>query len=170
MKRILFLLVLLCALPAFGQQANPNNVNVPISQMQNGDPAQAGDEVHIARCNHFGCDYSVTLGSIASLVVGGGYAHEQIVSSGTTATVSQVATSVLVNSATAGAKTITIPASTGSKQIITITDYLGNADPLTGGWAITAVPATGSITGLNQVYTAHGSITLYDSSIGWVSI
>ena len=162
MKKLLslFLFLALLSSNAFAQ----NSQNAPITQLQNGAPAQAGDQVHIARCNYAGCDYRVTLGSIAGLN-GGGYANEQIVASGTTATVAQVGTFVIVNSPAPGAKTITIPAPPGSKKVITIQDYAGTAY----GNSITAVPVSGGINGLNQVYTNFGSISLYDSSVGWIS-
>lgn len=96
---------------------------------------------------------------------GGGYTAEQVISSGTTATTVAAATNVLWNSATTGAKTNTIPTATGSKKIITITDVRGTA----GLYPITAAPVSGSVTnGQNQVYTNGGSLTLYDSSIGWI--
>jgi hypothetical protein len=101
---------------------------------------------------------------------GGGYQNEIKMTSGTSVNVPSVGTMVLINSAASGAKTVHIPAATGSKGIITIFDFAGTADPLTGGAVITAVPASGSITGNNQVYTNNGSITLEDSSLGWISI
>lgn len=99
----------------------------------------------------------------------GGYSYEQILSSGTTITVAHVGTNVLLNSAASGGKSVFIPTATGSKQVVTVTDVVGTAG--NAGQAATAVPASGSVVGNNQVYTNGGSITLYDSSslLQWVS-
>jgi hypothetical protein len=100
---------------------------------------------------------------------GGGYAFEQVVTSGLSATTTFPSTNVLFNDTTTGVKTDTIPAPAGTKQIITITDVLGNAGE--GVNYIQAVPVSGSIIGINQVYSDGGSITLYDSPgmSAWVS-
>jgi hypothetical protein len=98
---------------------------------------------------------------------GGTYAYEIDVPTGLTATVTKVGTLVLFNSASMGAKSVTIPTSTGSKGIITIKDYYGSA---TSQYPIVPVPVTGTIKDNSQVYTPYGSITLYDSSVGWVGI
>lgn len=191
MKRILLLLALLFACPAWAQ------TNVPITQMTSGAPTQASDAVHVARCNYFGCDFQVPLGgtstagqilwnnggliaglgigtnlSITSGVLnatggggGSGISSQQIVSSGSSAT-AICGQFVGFNSASGVAKTVTIPTPAGSLCIIVISDLFGDA--FTNN--ITPVPVSGTIFGSPSVYTAHGSITLLDTSAGWVSI
>lgn len=112
-------------------------------------------------------EFQTTTQAIAALGGSGGYLHEGILSSGTTATITDVGTNFLVNSVTSGAKTITIPTATGTKQVITITDTKGTADTDN----IQAVPASGSIVGNDTVYSNFGSITLYDSAtlLQWIS-
>jgi hypothetical protein len=201
MKTRYFLLALLLASPAFAQ-SNPNNTNIPITQMQNGNPTQATDAVHIARCNHKGCDYQVrmggnsspgqiiwnnggvvdglsignglnvtTSGGLPTLVASGGggggsgITSQQIVLAGASAT-AVCGEFVGFNSVSGGFKTLTIPASTGSLCIIVTADLFGDAatNP------ITPVPVSGSIFGSPQCYTSHCSITLLDTSAGWVPI
>ena len=72
---------------------------------------------------------------------------------------------ILWNSATSGAKTSTIPTSAGTNNRLTIIDVAQTAQTN----AITATPATGSITGNNQVYTLGGAQTWIDTSLGWVA-
>ncbi len=97
----------------------------------------------------------------------GGYEFEQILSVGTSATITQPGTMLLCNSATDGDKTVIIPQAAGTKKIITIADVLGNAELFN----IRAVPSLGSISGNDTVYTNKGSIDLYDSStLGLISI
>src|ERR1700722_5190331 len=103
-------------------------------------------------------------------ITGGGYSHELTLSTGLSINVPNVGTMVNLNSATAGAKSATIPASTGSKQIITFFDFIGTCDPDQGGNPLTVTPVTGSITGNDQLYTKNGRVTFYDSALGWTSI
>jgi hypothetical protein len=111
-------------------------------------------------------------GGVISVIGGGGgviYQNEQLVSSGLTATTTNAGTNVFWNSAATGIKTDTIPAATGSKKLITITDVAGTAG--NAGNYIAAVPVSGNIIGNSLVYTSSGSITLYDSQtlMAWVS-
>jgi hypothetical protein len=97
------------------------------------------------------------------------YTQVRIVSTGTTdaGPTSMAAGNCLVlwNSATAGAKTSTIPTAAGTNNILTIIDYAQTAQTN----AITATPATGAITGNNQVYTKAGAQNWIDTSLGWVA-
>ena len=113
-------------------------------------------------------------GGVISVIGGGGgggaiYQNEQVVSSGLTTTTTSASTNVFWNSTATGIKTDTIPAATGSKKLLTITDVAGTAG--NAGNYITAVPASGNIIGNALVYTSSGSITLYDSQtlMAWVS-
>ena len=100
------------------------------------------------------------------------YPTQRTVASGTTdAGPASMANNCLVlwNSATGGAKTQTIPTSTGTGNKVTIVDVAGTA----GAGNITTTPATGSINGAGTystglIYTNFSSITLVDSSAGWV--
>lgn len=117
----------------------------------------------------YGSSQLTTSRSIADLAsgAGSGIITQTIISSGTSHTVLSLNTFIGWNSATGNAKTVQIPPSSGSLGIIIINDLYGSAYT----YAVTAVPASGpSIIGPNSVYTAYGSITLLDSSIGWVSI
>lgn len=97
---------------------------------------------------------------------GGGPTSTLVVNSGTTSAEAMLSQIVIFNSATVGNKTVPIPSSTGSNQFIWIFDFEGNA----GTYPITAVPESGSITGVNEVYTNNGSIILLDTSVGWISV
>jgi hypothetical protein len=97
------------------------------------------------------------------------YAQVRTVASGTTDAGPTSMTSgnclVLWNSATAGAKTSTMPTAAGTNNRFTIIDVAQTAQTN----AITATPATGSITGNNQVYTKAGVQSWVDTSLGWVA-
>lgn len=112
-------------------------------------------------------NFTAPLSALGAFIGGGGYIFEEDVNSGTTNMTTQGSTIVLWNSASTAVKTNYIPVSSGSMQLITICDIAGTAY----AYPITAVPLTGSIiNGQNQVYTNLGSITLLDSSQGWVGI
>ena len=72
---------------------------------------------------------------------------------------------VLWNSATVGAKTQTSPTSAGTNNRFTIIDVAQTA----GTNNITFTPSTGSVTGLNKVYTNGGAQTWVDTSLGWIA-
>lgn len=97
------------------------------------------------------------------------YPQVRVVATGTTdaGPTSMAAGSCLVlwNSATAGAKTSTMPTSTGTNNRFTIVDVAQTAQTN----PITATPATGSIIGNNEVYTKGGTQTWDDTSLGWVA-
>jgi hypothetical protein len=97
------------------------------------------------------------------------YPQVRIVSSGTTdaGPTSMAAGNCLIlwNSATAGAKTSTIPTAAGSNNRLTIIDFAQTAQTN----AITATPATGAITGNTKVATKGGAQTWVDTSLGWVA-
>ena len=97
------------------------------------------------------------------------YPQVRIVASGTTdagpASMAAGNCLILWNSATVGAKTSTIPTSAGTNNRLTIIDFAQTAQTN----AITATPATGSITGNNEVYTKGGAQTWVDTSLGWVA-
>ena len=97
---------------------------------------------------------------------------QQIITSGSSFTLSTTNAFVGWNSATTLAKTTNIPAATGSLTTVVISDIIGSADSAHGAYnyPITAIPASGSIVGVNAVYTNGGSITLLDTSVGWCSI
>lgn len=101
--------------------------------------------------------------------VGANAQYEQLVSSGLSATTTNVSTQVYWNVATAGVKTDTIPAATGSKKYIWITDVAGTAGNTNN--YIQAVPVSGNILGNSYCYTNNCSITLFDSEVltAWVS-
>lgn len=113
-----------------------------------------------------GVTETVTTQQIANLGGGGsGITHERDITSGTADTAPLVNTICLWDSATTGNKTQTIPTSSGSLGIIIIMDVEGNAST----YPITAVPSSGSIIGPNSVYINNASITLIDTSLGWMS-
>ena len=97
------------------------------------------------------------------------YAQVRTVASGTTdagpTTMSAGNCLVLWNSATAGAKTSTMPTSAGTNNRFTIIDVAQTAQTNN----ITATPATGSITGNNLVYTKGGVQSWVDTSLGWIA-
>lgn len=75
---------------------------------------------------------------------------------------------VLWNSASNAAKTQTIPTSTGSLQQITIMDFYGDSESN----PITIAPVSGDINNILpsvEISTQNGSITLLDTSLGWVT-
>ena len=112
-------------------------------------------------------NFRAPLSAIGAFSGGGGYIFEEDVSSGTVNMTATGATMVVWLSSDNAPKTNYIPTSTGSKQIITIVDGYGNAYT----YPITAIPLTGSIVNVpNVVYTNGGSLTLYDSEVGWLSI
>ena len=111
-----------------------------------------------------GFEWSLT-GSNLSGGGGGGVTFQEFVATGASHTTTRVNTFVGWNSSTASGKTQTIPTSAGSLGIIIISDLAGTA----GQYPITVAPQTGSITGVNEVYTNYGSITLLDTTDGWVS-
>jgi len=113
-----------------------------------------------------GRTFQTTTGAIAELGGGGGIASEQVVSSGTTGNLAALGSINIFNSSTGANKFLPIPTSTGSRESIWIFDFAGTAYQ----YPITPQPATGSIKGVNQVYTNNGCIQLYDSSLGWLSI
>jgi hypothetical protein len=95
------------------------------------------------------------------------------IATGTTNTVSAALTADTVitwQSAATGAKSQTIPTAIGSGFRMTVTDCQGTATT----YPITVAPATGSVIGAsmgtNHIYTNYSSITLIDTSIGWVAI
>ena len=106
-----------------------------------------------------------TTQQIAALSGSAGYFGQSIVTTGTTKTIT-IGSFVGFNSPTSGNKTLNIPTSNGSLALVTVSDIYGTA----ATYPITVVPATGSISGLNQVYTNYGAITLLDTTAGWVSI
>ena len=109
----------------------------------------------------------VTTQQIANLSSGGGAVLTQkTISSGSTDTETSGNMLILWNSATASNKTQTIPTSSGSMKTFIISDIYGTA----GQYPITTSPVSGSIIGVNEVYTPCGSITLIDSTNGWVSV
>lgn len=111
--------------------------------------------------------FQTTTGAIAGLGGGGGGpSSRQVISSGTTGGLASLGSINIFNSATASNKFLPIPASTGSGESIWIFDFAGTAY----AYPITPQPATGSIKGVNQVYTNNGALHLYDDELGWLSI
>ena len=112
---------------------------------------------------------TITVNNGMISAVGSGYQYEQVITTGLTATTSNVGTNVLFNDATSGVKTLTIPAPAGTKKIITVTDVLGNAG--TANNYIQVVPVSGTIIGNAGPYTNYGSNTFYDSPTlnAWIS-
>lgn len=94
---------------------------------------------------------------------GSGIIHEVDVSTGTTGTASLVNTFISFNSSTAGDKTADIPASTGSLGMIIISDIA-----LTAGTY--PISVNQPIVGVDTIYINGASLTLLDTSQGWVSI
>lgn len=96
------------------------------------------------------------------------------VTSGTSYTTPVTNVLVKFNSPTAGAKTVDIPASTGSLTTIVLFDLYGAINgPAAGGadsYNITPVPASGNIYGNYVVSTAGGAVTLLDATEGWTAI
>ena len=115
----------------------------------------------------YGSSQLTTVQTIANLGknYGSGLEFQRIILSGSSDTAPDTNTYVGWNSGTAANKTSVIPESTGSLNIMIISDLYGNA----GTYTITAVPIIGSIIGLNEVYTDYGSINLLDTTAGWVS-
>lgn len=94
---------------------------------------------------------------------GSGVTSDVIVITGTTGTASIVNTFIGFNSASVGNKIADIPASSGSLGTIIISDLFGNAynNPISVNQAII---------GVDTIYTDFGSLTLLDTSAGWVSL
>lgn len=109
-----------------------------------------------------------TTQQIANLGGGGGgsVGAQKTVSTGSTDSTLVANLIILWNSSTASPKTQTIPTSTGSLKTIIIVDVAGTAEL----YPITAVPVSGSLISTADVYTNNGSITLIDTSLGWVSL
>lgn len=76
---------------------------------------------------------------------------------------------VVQNNATIGRKTVHIPRSTGTFNIIVIADGMNNA--ASGTNDITPVPASGSIVNADAavIYTPGGTVTMVDFPFGWVA-
>lgn len=100
---------------------------------------------------------------------GGGVSHEVRFNSSLTVS-APLNAGVVQNNATVGRKTVNIPTSAGTFNIIIIVDAMNNAAAGTND--ITPVPATGSIVNPNGavVYTPGGSVTLIDFPFGWVAM
>ena len=99
---------------------------------------------------------------------GGGVTTQTIITTGASGT-AHLNGFLGFNSSTNTAKTANIPAPTGTLNIIIIADLKGDAS----SHAITAVPASGTIIGdspSSVINTNFGTITLIDTTIGWVSI
>ena len=107
-------------------------------------------------------------GGVIPLGVNPSYANiPSITGSGTTYTYSGILTGGVylgLQLTGASAKTITIPASTGSYYAITIADIQNNA----GTYNVT-ITSTSSIIGGSLLYTNGQSITYIDTSAGWVA-
>ena len=96
---------------------------------------------------------------------GGGISTQAFLSSGTTGTAA-LSQFYGVQSPTTGAKTITIPTSTGSLKQIIVSDLQGTANT----YNITVTPASGSIIGPSVCSGAFQSLTFLDTTSGWASI
>ena len=107
----------------------------------------------------------VSTQAIANLA-GGAITLQTIYTTGSTGATAALDSFIGWNSPTTANKTQPIPTSTGSLAQIVISDIYGSA----GTYPITATPISGVVVGVNQVYTAYGSITLLDTNAGWVSI
>ena len=115
----------------------------------------------------YGSSKLLTAAGIGSLGNGTSFANQVFVESGTLGPSVTGGTFVGWMSPDAGPKTQPLPASTGSLQVITISDVYGNG----GTYPITPLPPYGSVTGaVTTVYTDYGSMTLVDTNIGWCSI
>jgi hypothetical protein len=103
---------------------------------------------------------------------GGGITSAVQIEAGATGATAAFNSINLWNSATASNKTQPIPTAIGSFAVIFIMDQYGLNAPAGGAYPypITAVPLSGSVIGLNQVYTNGGSIMLIDTPFGWVSL
>lgn len=97
---------------------------------------------------------------------GGGVTSEVFMESGSSLTTALFNIFVGCRSSTASDKIVNIPAATGSLQIIIIADLLGTADT----YSITPVPASGTIIGSPVITEEYGSLTLLDTTAGWVPV
>lgn len=109
--------------------------------------------------------FITTVLELSAILNGGSGINSEVdVNSGTIATVLQKNVLVNWNSSTPGNKTLIIPQSTGTLGQIVIADIAGTA----GTYPITPVPVVGSVLGNPQVYTNGSTMTLLDSSLGWI--
>lgn len=118
----------------------------------------------------YGSSELLTVDDIAAYVDmtggGGGYSTGMFVQSGTTGPTASLSQFIGWQSSTAAPKTQPIPTSIGSLRQITVSDLQGTAEQ----YPITLVPATGSIIGPNEVAGNYNSLTVLDTTQGWVSI
>lgn len=100
---------------------------------------------------------------------GGGFiANDRAISTGTADTASTSDGLILWNSPDAGPKQQVIPASTGSRQVIIVQDFIRTADDAN---PIIITPETGNINNslpYVTISTPGDSLTLIDSRLGWV--
>jgi hypothetical protein len=138
------------------------------------DPANDNFGDIIAGQNYWGINF--TGGEISNVVLtnctlipsgGGGGVTEQVEFGGNTTVSAPLNSAVVQNNPAIARKTVNIPRSTGSFNIIIIVDGQNNAAAGTND--ITPVPASGSIINANAavVYTPGGSVTLIDLPAGW---
>lgn len=111
-------------------------------------------------------DWALALNVQTIVPNSGAISSQHIVASG--ASYVSAISSVFIGwqSATTSNKSLTIPQSTGNLSQIVISDLQGTAYT----YPITVTPSTGSIIGVNEIYTNYGSLTLFDTTAGWVSI
>ena len=97
------------------------------------------------------------------------YPTQRVISSGTTdggpATMAAGNVLCIWNSSSTGAKTQTVPTSTGSGNKLTIVDQANTA----ATYNITISPVSGSVLGNNLVYTNKGYQSWIDSVNGWIN-
>lgn len=97
---------------------------------------------------------------------GGGITSSLVVSSGTNVTVFDLGTAVIMDSSDTDPKTINIPPSAGTLEVIEVMDWIGTA----GDFPVTIIPATGAILGLSELNINGMSLTFRDGPLGWYSI
>ena len=106
------------------------------------------------------------IANLGSKAAGSGITSQKTISTGSTTTQALLNSFNAWNSMTAATKRQPIPTSTGSLAMIIVADIAGTASQ----YPINIVPLTGKILGASQVFRDGDSITLLDTSFGWVSI
>lgn len=122
-------------------------------------------------------DNQVIKVSLANTIInnsggGGGFlASDRVVETGSddTVTIEDGNIAILWNSSTLTVKNQEIPASTGSLQVISIMDFLGDSDI----YEIIITPVSGYINRVLpsiSISTPYNLITLIDTSAGWIIV